>query len=76
MKKNTKPDNADHNTQEIKQEWVQLTQWGDRVPSFGTMRNLVARRKENGAEVFLALVNNRFYVNIAKFNEWMFNQKS
>jgi hypothetical protein len=58
-------------------EWVQLTKWEDHTKSIsmGTMRNIVARRKENGADIFLSLVNGRFYVNLKKFNEWMENQK-
>ena len=58
-------------------DWVQLTKWEDHTNSIslGTMRNIVARRKENGADVFLSLVNGRFYVNLKKFNEWMENQK-
>jgi hypothetical protein len=39
------------------------------------MRNIAARRKENGSEVFFSMVNGRLYVNVPKFNEWMFNQK-
>ena len=50
--------------------WVQLTKW-DGCPSKGTMRNIVARRKENGAESFLSNVHGRFYINLPKFNEWM-----
>jgi hypothetical protein len=58
-------------------DWVQLTKWEDHTNSIslGTMRNIVARRKENGADIFLSLVNGRFYVNLKKFNEWMENQK-
>jgi hypothetical protein len=58
-------------------EWVQLTRWEDYFdcPSYGTMRNIVSRRKENGAEAFLSFVNGRFYVHRKKFNEWMESRK-
>lgn len=56
-----------------KLEWVPLTKWNDYFvqPSRGTMRNICARRRENGAEVFLSMINGRFYVNVEKFNQWM-----
>lgn len=58
---------------ELKSDWVQLTKWDNHFeyPSQGTMRNICARRKENGAEAFLSNVNGRFYVSVSKFNEWM-----
>lgn len=58
-------------------EWVPLTRWEDHFayPSRGTMRNVVSRRKENGADVFLSFVNGRFYVNPKKFHEWMESRK-
>ena len=61
---------------EVKSDWVQLTKWSKHFeyPSQGTMRNICARRRENGAETFLSNVNGRFYVSVSKFNEWM-NQK-
>lgn len=59
-----------------KSQWIQLTKWKLHFdyPSQGTMRNLVARRKENGSEIFLSMVNGRFYVNVDKFNSWMESQ--
>lgn len=39
------------------------------------MRNIVARRKENGADYFLRMVHSRFYVNIKRFFEWFEQQK-
>jgi hypothetical protein len=56
-------------------QWVQLTRWGNRVPSFGTMRNIIAKREQNGAEEFLSLVNGRYYIHITRFNNWMIKQK-
>lgn len=56
-----------------KSEWVQLTKW-DRCydfPTKGTMRNICARRKENGAEAFLSMLNNRIYINATKFFKWL-----
>lgn len=55
---------------EINSDWVQLTKWAG-CPSKGTMRNIVARRKENGAESFLSNIHGRFYINLPKFHEWM-----
>jgi len=57
-------------------EWIQLTKWKEyrAHPSQGTMRNIVARRKDNGAWAFLSRVNGRFYVNLEKFNQWMEQQ--
>jgi hypothetical protein len=56
-------------------QWVKLSQWGNRTPSHGTMRNIVSRRKDNGADVFLSMVNGCFYINIPAFNLWMTKQK-
>ncbi|CUI17979.1 hypothetical protein PNK_2383 [Candidatus Protochlamydia naegleriophila] len=55
---------------------VPLTKWKDHFdyPTQGTMRNVVARRKENGAEAFLSMVNGRFYIHIEKFHKWMEGQ--
>ena len=57
--------------------WIPVARWDKfmKMPSKGTLRNIVARRKENGAWSFLAEVNGRFYVNLQKFNEWMSNQR-
>ena len=62
-------------TQEPK--YVQLTKWADFTdhPSYGTMRFLVNKRKENGAEEFLRKINGRFYINVDKFYDWMEKQK-
>ena len=61
---------------EKKIDWVPLTKWKDhyQYPSQGAMRNICARRKENGAETFLSMVNGRFYVSVEKFQEWMSKQ--
>ena len=63
----------ERNMNEKRMDWVPLTKWKDyfNCPSQGTMRNICARRKENGAESFLAQVNGRFYIHIEKFNNWM-----
>lgn len=57
-------------------EYIPLTKWSKHFtyPSYGTMRNIVARRKENGADIFLSMIHGRFYVNVIKFNEWMEKQ--
>jgi len=62
-------------SQEVK--YVQLTKWAEFTdhPSYGTMRNIVARRKDNGAEEFLCKINGRFYINIDNFYHWMEKQK-
>ncbi len=59
-----------------KLDWVALTKWKEhfRYPSQGTMRNITARREENGAGAFLSMVNGRFYVNVEKFHQWMEKQ--
>lgn len=59
-------------------DWIPLTKWGKhfQYPTYGAMRNICARRKTNGAEVFLSMVNGRFYVNPEKFNVWMEQQQS
>lgn len=64
----------ENNTKRL--DWIPLTKWKDHFdcPSQGTMRNICARRKENGAESFLSLVNGRFYVSVEKFDQWMKNQ--
>lgn len=61
---------------EIKIDWVPLTKWKNhfQYPSQGAMRNICARRRDNGAEAFLSMVNGRFYVNVEKFNKWMEEQ--
>lgn len=61
---------------EIKIDWVPLTKWKKhfQYPSQGAMRNICARRRDNGAEAFLSMVNGRFYVNVEKFNKWMEEQ--
>lgn len=58
-------------------EWIPLAQWSKhfKYPSQGSIRNVVARRRENGADAFLSLMNGRFYVNPRKFNEWMESKK-
>jgi hypothetical protein len=58
-------------------EWIPLTKWQDRFqyPTYGCMRNICARRRENGAEAFLSIINGRFYINVKKFFHWMENQK-
>jgi len=57
-------------------DWVPLTKWSEhfRYPSQGAMRNICARRKDNGAEDFLSLVNGRFYIHLDRFNQWMEQQ--
>lgn len=61
-----------------KMEWIPLTKWKEhfQYPSQGAMRNLCARRKENGAEMFLSMINGRFYVHAEKFSKWMEQQSS
>ena len=61
---------------EIKIDWVPLTKWKNhfQYPSHGAMRNICARRRDNGAEAFLSMVNGRFYVHVEKFNKWMEQQ--
>ena len=56
--------------------WIPVARWDKfmTMPSKGTLRNIVAKRKENGAWSFLAEVNGRFYVNLQKFNVWMSKQ--
>lgn len=55
---------------------VQLTHWDKyyQCPSKGTMRNIVARREENGADEFLSMIHKRFYVNVEKFHIWLEKQ--
>ena len=55
---------------------VPITKWKEHrmYPSQGTMRNVCARRKDNGAEAFLSMINGRFYVNLERFDEWMSKQ--
>lgn len=57
--------------------WIPVAQWDKfiKIPSKGTLRNIVARRRENNAWSFLSEINGRFYVNLQKFNEWMSNQR-
>lgn len=64
-------------TLEKEHEWIPLTKWSShcQIPTYGTMRNIVARRNENGPDVFLSMINHRIYVNKSKFYEWMNNQK-
>jgi len=56
---------------------VPLTKWREhrKYPTQGTMRNICARRRENGAEAFLSMVNGRFYVNLQEFDSWLKSQK-
>lgn len=56
--------------------WIPVARWDKfmTMPSKGILRNIVARRKENGAWSFLSEINGRFYVNLQKFNEWMSKQ--
>lgn len=58
-------------------EWIPLTHWSKhfRYPTLGTMRNIAAQRKENGADAFLSMVNGRFYISVAAFEKWMAGQK-
>jgi hypothetical protein len=65
-----------NNEVDKKTDWVPLTKWKEHFscPSQGTMRNICARRAENGANVFLSMVNGRFYVNVGKFHQWMEQQ--
>ena len=45
-------------------------------PSLGTVRNIVARRNENGANTFLLMIHGRHYIDIQKFKKWMSEQGS
>jgi len=62
--------------QNKKIERIPLTKWNKHFeyPSQGTMRNICARRKENGAECFLSMINGRFYVHVERFHDWMDKQ--
>jgi hypothetical protein len=62
-------------TQEIL-DWVPLTRWNKHFgyPTLGTMRNIVSRRKDNGAEEFLSVINGRFYINVQAFRAWISKQ--
>lgn len=50
-----------------------LTHWKKHVshPSYGAIKGIVAKRKDNGAESFLLIVNGRHYINKRKFYEWL-----
>lgn len=54
-------------------EYVKLTQWSKyfEFPTYGTMRNIVSKRDENGAGFFLCWVSNSLYINVEKFFSWM-----
>jgi hypothetical protein len=54
-------------------EYIKLTQWARYFdfPSYGTMKNIVSKRDENGATYFLSWVSNSLYVNVEKFFSWM-----
>ncbi len=52
---------------------VAIGQWNKYVPSpsMNTIRNIIQRREENGAEEFIVHLNGRLYVDVPKFHEWM-----
>ena len=55
-----------------KERLVPITGWRKYCdsPTETTMRNIVARRKENGAEEFLVFLFGKFYVDPDKFVKW------
>lgn len=59
-----------------KADWIPVTKWKDhfQYPTQGAIRNICARRKTNGADLFLSMVHGRFYINVERFNEWMQQQ--
>ena len=61
--------------EELKNDWIQLTKWDEHFdyPTLGTMKMLAYKRKENGADTFLVMINGRLYVSVSKFNEWMYS---
>ena len=56
--------------------WVPLQSWNKHFvyPTNGTMRNLAAKRHENGADSFIRMVNEKFFINVDLFNKWMLAQ--
>lgn len=56
--------------------WIPLQNWSKHFvyPTQGTMRNLAAKRNQNGADLFIRMINGKFYIHVGKFDEWMFAQ--